>query len=152
MADLRPGPGSGGGSGAGSGHRHWVTATSAPCTSLFKPITVDTPVDLGPVPSDTFDAGSLWWRHELLHRTAMRDPATLIGRYATERANTEGAWLRHPPASAEAFAPAEGLEARWLADVTSAGTGAGTTDLRPRLVQHLWRRWNRDAGIEGLLR
>jgi len=149
VADLRPGSGSG--PGAGGAAQHWVTATAAPCTSLFKPITVHTPVDLGPVPSNTFDDRSLWWRHELLHRTAMRDPAALIGRYAAERALTERAWLRHPPPSAEAFAVAERLRARWLADVTAAATAPGADDLRPRLVRQMWRRWNRAAGIEGLL-
>jgi len=66
------------------GVRHWVTATAAPCTGLFKPIRVDRPLDLGPDPTDRCDGHSLWWRHEALHRLVASDPA-LIGLYAPER-------------------------------------------------------------------
>jgi secernin len=63
---------------------HWVTGTSAPCLSLFKPLFFDpesrTVPDLGalvgPLPGLTFhrDLGaSLWWRHELVHRALLRD-------------------------------------------------------------------------------
>ena len=84
------------------GDRHWVTGTAAPCTSLFKPVTVDVPRDLGPFPGDTDDA-SLWWRHEHLHRRAMANPEVLFPRFTPERDRTELAWLRSPPDSAEAF-------------------------------------------------
>ncbi len=66
VSDLRDGP------------RHWATASSAPCTSLFKPVEVGAPVDLGPDPTNTFDAKSSWWRHELLHRRTLRAHSTLI--------------------------------------------------------------------------
>jgi hypothetical protein len=48
---------------------HWVTGTAAPCTSIFKPVWVDTPLpSQGVSPTDRFDARNLWWRHERLHR------------------------------------------------------------------------------------
>ena len=41
---------------------HWVTATAAPCTSLYKPVQVTSPLDLAPEPSDRYDPAALWWQ------------------------------------------------------------------------------------------
>jgi dipeptidase len=127
--------------------RHWVTATAAPCTSLFKPVTVQEPVDLGPVPANTFDPASVWWRHELLHRRVMADPLTLAGRYIAERDATESVWLRDPPSGRQAFDTAEVLERRWLEDVTAFLATRPAPDRRPALVRRLWERWNDEAGM-----
>lgn len=51
---------------------HWVTGTAAPCMSVFKPVLMGVPLpDVGPAPTDRFDARTLWWRHEKLHRAAL---------------------------------------------------------------------------------
>jgi secernin len=50
---------------------HWVTGTAAPCISIFKPVFMDAPPATGPRPTDRFDSGTLWWRHEQLHRVAL---------------------------------------------------------------------------------
>jgi hypothetical protein len=53
VSDLRP------------GGRHWVTGTAAPCTSLFKPVAVEQPLDVdpGPMPTNRYDPAYRWWRH-----------------------------------------------------------------------------------------
>lgn len=53
---------------------HWLTGTAAPCTSIFKPVWMDSglPV-LGPVPDGIYDESVRWWRHENLHREILRD-------------------------------------------------------------------------------
>jgi secernin len=57
---------------AREGAVHWVTGTSACCTSIFKPVLIDVPIPLhGPRPTDRYDARTLWWRHERLHRAAL---------------------------------------------------------------------------------
>jgi len=122
--------------------QHWVTATAAPCTSIFKPVTVDTPVDLGPRPTNTDDPATLWWRHEHLHRRALRDPGALIARFRAERDRTESAWFADPPPSSAAFADADRLEQRWLLDVVDGPD----TDVRPAWVRRQWQRWDRAAG------
>ena len=64
--------------------RHWVTATSSPCLSLFKPIEVGAPLDLA-VPGLQPDDASLFWAHERLHRTVMRAPDRLAPLFLDER-------------------------------------------------------------------
>lgn len=48
-------------------HVHWVTATAAPCTGLFKPLLLELGLfPHGPAPGANVDNESLWWRHEQL--------------------------------------------------------------------------------------
>lgn len=124
-------------------HRHWVTGTAAPCTSLFKPVRVDDPVDVGPDPADRFDPSSRWWRHEVLHRAAMTDPQTLLPRFSHERDVVEAAWRADPPSGGEAFRIADDLEARWTLDVI----GAAQPDRRPALVRRYWSGRDKAAGM-----
>ena len=52
----------------------WLTGTSSPCASVFKPVVFGgETVDTGPQPGAGWDADSLFWRHERLHRALMRD-------------------------------------------------------------------------------
>jgi secernin len=135
VADLRP-----------SGANHWVTGTAAPCVSLFKPVRVDTPLDLRPLPDDHDDAESLWWRHERLHRRAMRDPAALVALFAAERDALESAWFADPPPSGEAFAEGDRRLAEWTARVEAVEA----EDRRPGPVRRYWRRRDRRAGRSDL--
>lgn len=121
--------------------RHWATATSGPCTSVFKPVSVHQAVDLGPDPTDRDDPASTWWRHEDLHRLALRDLLASLPRFTAERDRIEQEWLADPPPSDEAFAIARELEQRWCDDLRAAGL----PDRRPRWVQRQWRRFDQEA-------
>jgi len=126
--------------------RHWVTATAAPCTGLFKPVRVGDPLDLGPSPADRAEDGSLWWRHERLHRQVLRDPQRLLPLFAAERDAVEARWLARPPEPAKAFAEGDRLLARWEQRVAAA---AGR-DCRPAWLRRYWRareRRSRTAGV-----
>lgn len=124
-------------------HRHWVTATSAPCTGLFKPVRVTEPLDLGPEPLDRYDARTVWWRHEVFHRAVLRDPVRLLDRFAAERDEVERRWIADRPTPADAFAEADDLLARWTAlTIDPAGR-----DTRPPWVRYYWRTRNRRAGL-----
>jgi len=131
VADLRPGA-----------IRHWATATAAPCTSLFKPVAVNRRLDFGPSPEGRANE-SLWWRHERLHRAVMRDPAHLAPHYLVERDALEAEWLVHPPDSQSAFEQADSRLADWIARVQNADV----SDVRPRFVRRLWRRYDAQAGV-----
>jgi secernin len=125
------------------GATHWATASAAPCTSLFKPFHVDDPVDLGPAPDDHFDPRTLWWRHERLHRAAMRDPAAAHDLFAAERDDVERRWLEEPPTGAQAVADADELLDRWTARVDAETA----VDRRPPWVRRYWRVRDRRAGL-----
>ena len=122
---------------------HWVTATSAPCTSLFKPVRVHRPTDLGPAPTNRYDETTLWWRHERLHRACLADHGTALARFGPERDRTEADWVADPPTTEAALADAAGLEARWSADVANLGL----IDRRPRWLRHHWSGLDRAAAM-----
>jgi secernin len=124
------------------GSAHWVTGTAAPCTGLFKPVSVTQPLDLGPEPVDRFDDRCLWWRHELLHRRALRDPERLIPRFAAERDEIEASWRATPPEPLEAFAEADRLLRSWTGQVQQGEA----RDRRPPWVRHYWQVRDRRAG------
>lgn len=132
---------SGVGTGDGGLVRHWVTATAAPCTSLFKPVTLDEPVDQGPAPTNIEDLDTRWWRHERLHRAVMSDPLLLGARYLAERDRIERAWIEEPPSGAAAFVHADELTDRWTADVLAGAA----RDHRPWYVRRLWADQDRRA-------
>ena len=126
-----------------AGQRHWATATAAPCTSIFKPVRVGEPVDLGREPTDHFDARALWWRHELLHRRCDADLHGLLALFAAERDEVEARWIANPPEPAAAFDEANRLLESW----THAVWRPDVTDKRPRSARRYWSRRNRAAEL-----
>lgn len=125
------------------GMRHWVTATAAPCTSLFKPVNVTEPLDLGVPPTDRAD-DSLWWMHERFHRLVVQNPAVAMPVFAHERDSLEVAWRAHPPDPAAAFAQHHALLEKWTPAVAEA---VGDRDVRPAFVRRYWAKRSRWAGV-----
>ncbi len=122
---------------------YWMTGTSGPCTSIFKPVLIEGGLiaaglpSQGPRPSDKADADSLWWRHERLHRAVVTgDHPALSRAIAAERDALEagfaqrmadvidregaGAAAGRVRAVAECWAQAEAAEVRWMAAVPAA--------------------------------
>jgi dipeptidase len=124
---------------------HFATGTASPCASLFKPVRVDAPLELGPEPSDRADdSASLWWRGEALARRVARDPQRLLPLFAKERDELEAAWLAAPPAPADAFAEGDRRLAEWTARVAAAPRGR---DVRPFWARRYWKLRNARAGM-----
>ena len=73
----------------------WVTGTSAPCTGVFKPVWIDGKVlpDIGPSPGEMYDPKTLWWRHEVFHRTVLLDFQQRIAAFSGERDSLESRFL-----------------------------------------------------------
>ncbi len=82
----------------------WVTGTSAPCISLFKPVWFDDGLpDTGTTPGATFDPGSLWWKHELLHRLTIWNYPLYTSLYCDELREMQDRFI----CKAGSLAPAE---------------------------------------------
>lgn len=125
------------------GSQHWATATAAPCTSLFVPVTVEHPADLGPPPAGHYDPRTRWWRHERLHRAVLRDPGRWLPAMARDRQDLEAAWFSDPPATGPALTAADAWTERWRSEVLAAPGH----DRRPAHVRRYWRIRDRRAGL-----
>ncbi|MCG6909118.1 MAG: C69 family dipeptidase [Deltaproteobacteria bacterium] len=128
----------------------WVTGTSAPCTGIFKPVWIDECglPDIGPAPGAVYDAKSLWWFHENLHRLVIEDYNNRIALYKRERDLLEGRFVEQaasatPEArwevSRTAFEKARKMTREWIERV-----GAAAVDKRENVVyRRYWERQNR---------
>ncbi len=74
----------------------WATGTSAPCTGIFKPIWFEKDVlpDMVPSPGPVFRPDTLWWHHEKLHRSVLKDYPARMGMYKAERDLLEASIIR----------------------------------------------------------
>ena len=134
---------------------HWVTASSAPCLSLFKPVLFETGLPThGPAPSDQHDDQSLWWRHEQLHRAALTNYPTDHALIAAERDALEAqfrtridAALAAPLTLSQAVADCwhDGAlaEARWMSALSPSNPGNSP-------YAKSWARLNAVAGLPRL--
>ncbi len=96
----------------------WMTATSATDLSVFKPLFFDAGMpDMGRAPGGTFTEGSLWWKHEKLHRRAVADYQSL------------------KPGIRASF---DVLEAEFFAEGLSVLKADART--KTQFVEHCWRR------------
>jgi secernin len=128
----------------------WLTGTSAPCTSVFKPVWFDGGLPDEPRPSERFDASTLWWRHELLHRETLRSYPERIASFAQDRDDLEREFLAGAATAGDTaaftagcFAQASHAETKWLDTVQ----GTPLDSSSPALYRRAWRKWNDLAGM-----
>lgn len=141
----------------------WLTGTSAPCTSLFKPVFLNGSglPDLGPEATGLADGESLWWRHERLHRATLKDFGIRHSLYAAERDEVQANWVSEArQVMAEAtglteeeratrlrgltdacFMRSEALEQAWLERVKQSPVRQSAYPL----FDYAWRGYNREA-------
>jgi secernin len=137
----------------------WFTGTSAPCTSVFKPVWIDAglPSD-APNPKGTFDEYSLWWKHELLHREVLKDHSTRLFVYSAERDQLENRFIERVEQSG--ILPAEerlSISKQCYAEALSA-TEKWTDEVRKMPVKNknrfyyawAWQRINQEAKLPAL--
>lgn len=137
-----------------TGDTHWLTGTAAPCTSIFKPIWIDSgPADLGPAPTGTYDSATLWWRHENLHREVLRDYASRIEAVHERQKRLEADFIKNAAELAQGpldargaftqacFDDVEKAEAEALGQIQGQPIEKG----RPLLHKIAWKRFDKKA-------
>jgi dipeptidase len=139
---------------APGGDTHWVTGTAAPCTSIFKPVWIDSGLpDLGPKPSATYDEATLWWRHENLHREILRDYGERIEIITDERDALEKELIQEVPKiikkplearfdyTRHVFEQADQHESNWLSEIIKLPL----KDRRSLFDKLAWKKFDRIA-------
>ena len=139
-------------------YTHWLTGTAAPCTSVFKPVWIDSGLpDLGPSSEETYDSASFWWRHENLHREILRDYATRISMIQPERDALEGEFLAQIPGldkqstnerldfARNCFERSQLTEAKWLMAIKDETI----KNPRPFLDRLAWKKFDKECGRPG---
>lgn len=132
---------------------HWVTASAAPCTSIFKPVWLDTGIpDTGSYPTGEFDPRSLFWRHELVHRKILRDYPERIGLIKQDIIEIENSFFlkagtlsveERKSFSVDCFKKSDTLEREWSEKINEH-----PIQHKNRLLYRLaWRKTNRAAGF-----
>ncbi len=137
----------------------WFTATSGTCVSIFKPVFTGVALpDCGLTPSEHFDPGMLWWKHELLHRRAMTDFAHLVPEIRADFDRLEDDFLAAAPVVLkgtpaekkqfmdDCFDRAERASERWILALSSRADLAFADDD----YRALWSRYNSMAGLAGM--
>ncbi|MEW5723041.1 MAG: C69 family dipeptidase [Thermodesulfobacteriota bacterium] len=132
----------------------WVTGTSAPCLSVYKPVWFEDRVlpDLGPAPGGRFDPASLWWGHEALHRSVLLDYQDRRRVFQADRDRLENTFLAQAAAAGPggrfsvtqaAFERSRQAAAEWQEKVLGR-----SVQRRPGPIYRLfWRNQNRKAGL-----
>lgn len=131
----------------------FTTGTSAPCTSIFKPIWMNSAsmLKLGVDPTGEYDPTSIFWNHENLHRATMLNYAKRIKTYAADRDELEkkfiqGAWKLNNASAKEradfttqCFHESAQAESEWL-------TRAEKIPAHKKLLYSIaWNKFNKRA-------
>ena len=136
---------------------HFFTGTAAPCTSIFKPMWIDTMLpDMGDAPNDKVDDSSLFWKHEYIHRTlihSMKDQLKLLRddrnqleeKFVNESLQAVGqqADVRNAIVM-NSYMQAMDVENLWVEKVKQL---TPTRSKLPLLAQKAWKKFNFEAKI-----
>ncbi|NCF67799.1 MAG: peptidase U34 [Chloroflexi bacterium] len=135
---------------------HWITGTSAPCTSIFKPVWIDAGLpDLGATPTGRYSHASQWWRHEVLHREVLRDYSTRLARYSMERDEMEARFLNEAAKLQSESRQARSVFVAQCASEADEATARWTELVRaepvakraPIAYRRAWGKLDKEAGL-----
>jgi secernin len=130
------------------GPHHWLTGTSSPCLSVFKPVLLEAgTTGLGPPASVEYHEASLFWRHERLHRRVLPAYDERRAAFEADRAAFEGRVLAGGKDSVRAGQDAWHEHAALIPEWIDQVERTGGTASAPALYQAWWRRQSRRDGM-----
>ena len=120
-----------------SGQRYWATGTAAPCLSVFRPVSIARPHDVGSPTGKQDD--SLWWRFEAVHRAMLAADGEMRADYMPERDRVQALVLDSDEAAAWQTAD------NWLRECQRRLSGNGHGDKRPLWLRRFWQALDRQS-------
>jgi len=141
---------------------HFVTGTAAPCTSIFKPVWIDAfstddfpflKTCIGPEPDEIYNPDTLFWRHEVLHRSTLHDHSNCIQSLASDRDALEREFVSDALGAQNSNAKSRAdvtANCFWGADATEKDWLGRIQKQPPRekwLHASAWGEFNREAKI-----
>lgn len=133
----------------------WMTATSATDLSVFKPLFFDADMpDMGPQPRNVYAEGSLWWKHERLHRRAVADYHALKPEIRSDFDALEAEFFAAAPGlkTASPKARSDFVHDCWRRAEAATDRWIEKLEKRNYFVEHaayraMWDRFNREASF-----
>ena len=120
-----------------SGQRYWATGTAAPCLSVFRPVSVARPHDVGSPTGKQDD--SLWWRFETIHRAIPGADSDMLSEFIAGRDRVQALVLESDEAAAWQVADS------WLREQHEHLSSDLGGDKRPAWLRRYWQRASKRA-------
>jgi len=137
---------------------HWLTGTSSPCLSVFKPFVLGGElISTGPAAGEGYDTESLFWRHERLHRLALGDYARRRALIEVERREMEARFLSLSKGSNESQPSSAQCQQAWeehragLPEWSARMAEAATHDRRSWLGRRYWQQQSQTDRFPGVV-
>jgi hypothetical protein len=122
-----------------TGTTHWATGTSAPCLSVFRPVSAVCPRDVGSPTGRPSD--SLWWRFEQVHRSLLGADSARREDYLADRDKVQAQILKLPPEDTWHIAD------EWLNRQEHPSNASAGRDGRARFLRRYWQRIESQANL-----
>ena len=129
----------------------WVTGSSAPCLSVFKPMSISQELNyIGPSPELQYDANSYWWQQERIHRKILENYPELSQNYKQEIKELEANFIDRmkkfdgqTEILADCFDDAIRFQSKWVDKLKNQKI----KDTRKIPYKIVWNKNNQLAGI-----
>ena len=145
---------------------HWITGTSAPCTSTFKPVFLPNAgfTKQPKIGNEVYDPESLWWQHEKLHRLVLLDYQKRLGTYKEDRDKFDKKYIKKVNAilkdvsgkptnadltkmkkiTSDAFKESQKLTDEWIGKIVDLPIESKTS----MLYRRFWNKYSKTDGLE----